>query len=312
MQTIFCGNATHLGFILLIQMLCGLTQPPLFAAPKTNFNDVADRKYQELLRTEETVDEEISQLGERRVEAERNGEAAKSAQLERRIEERARDVRRAYEQFLRAHPRHAAARISYGALLFQNGEEQAAVKQWESAARADPKNPDSWTSLAHYYQHRGPVKKAFHNYAKAIELRPNEPAYIRSLAGCVYVFRKDAREYYRITEHEVFRKAIQLYRRALEVDPKNFELATELAESFYLMKPFPATEALAAWNDALKLAETDFQRESVYLHMARVAMNSGHFAEAQQRLEAVTNVLHNPIKGPLLRTLRIKMSQTNR
>jgi Tfp pilus assembly protein PilF len=49
--------------------------------------------------------------------------------------------------------------------LFQIGEEEDAVKQWTDASRLDPANPDPWNNLAHYYyQHRGPVKKAFWNY----------------------------------------------------------------------------------------------------------------------------------------------------
>ena len=182
--------------------------------------------------------------------------------------------------------------------------------QWERAARIDPKNPDAWNNLAHYYQHRGPVKKAFRNYTKAIKLNPREPVFLRNLAACVYVFRKDAMEYYSITEREVFTKAIDLYRQALKLDPRNFQLATELAESFYLIKPLPTLEALQAWNNALRMAESDFQRESVCLHMARVEMNSGMFDEAREHLDAVTNALHNALKTPLMRTLDSKVTQS--
>jgi Tfp pilus assembly protein PilF len=59
---------------------------------------------------------------------------------------------------------YALARIAFGIFLFQIGEEEDAVKQWINASRLDSANPNPWNNLAHYYSHRGPVKKAFRNY----------------------------------------------------------------------------------------------------------------------------------------------------
>lgn len=172
----------------------------------------------------------------------------------------------------------------------------------------DPKNPDPWNNLAHYYQHRGPVKNAFRDYTKATTLNPDEPVFLRNLANTIYVFRKDAMEYYGISEREVFDKAIQLYRQALKFDPNNFQLAAELAEAFYLIKPLPTTEALQAWNGALSLAADDFEREGVYLHMARLELNSGMLDEGRKHLNLVTNEVYNTIKTRPVRKLDNKMS----
>jgi hypothetical protein len=87
-------------------------------------------------------------------------------------------------------------------------------------------------------------------------------------------------------------------------------LATELAESFYLIKPLPTREALQAWSNALDVAENDSQREAVYLHMARVEMKSGMFIEAGKNLDAVTSGVHNAVKELLSRNLQNKMSQS--
>jgi len=287
---------------------------PKVSSSKTSeitVREQTERDYEELLRLEQSAEQEMEALADRADEAKRRNDAPLASELERKMDLRSGGVRDAYKSFLLKHPKHSAARIAFGNFLFQNGEEEEAVKQWERAAKIDPKNPDSWNNLAHYYQHRGPVKKAFRNYTKAIKLNPREPVFLRNLASSVYVFRRDAMEYYGITEREVFNKAIQLYRQALELDPKNFELATELAESFYLIKPLLTIEALQAWNYALDVAENDFQREGVYLHMARVEMNSGMFEEARKHLDAVTNALHNTVKGPLARTLQNKVAQAS-
>jgi hypothetical protein len=65
------------------------------------------------------------------------------------------------------------------------------------------------------------------------------------------VFRKDAMEYYRLSERAVFEKALQLYRQALQLDPKNFQLATELA---VILRR--TSEPHASRREASKLLET--------------------------------------------------------
>jgi tetratricopeptide (TPR) repeat protein len=101
----------------------------------------------------------------------------------------------------------------------------------------------------------------------------------------------------------VFDKAMALYRKALELDPDNFLLATDYAQSYYgfaLPKSGDAAadrkaeqkfadEALLAWQTALKLARDDVEREGVLIHFARIQINAGRFAEARKNLNAVTN-----------------------
>jgi Flp pilus assembly protein TadD len=276
---------------------------------EVNLESLVERDYQELLRVDYSGQQQVEELARRGEEAKRHGDTLLAADLNQKVSLRISGVRAAYHVFLRKYSKHAPARIAFGDFLFQIGEEESAVKQWKKASRMDPKNPDPWNNLAHYYQHRGPVKEAFRNYAKATTLDPDEPVFLRNLASTIYVFRKDAMEYYRISEREVFDKAIQLYRQALKLDPTNFQLAAELAEAFYLIKPLRTAEALQAWNGALILAADDFEREGVYLHMARLELNSGMLEEGRQHLNLVTNEVHNTVKARLVRKLESKKSE---
>ena len=45
-------------------------------------------------------------------------------------------------------------------------------------------------------------------------LEPDEPVYYQNFATTVYLYRKDAREFYHIGEQQVFDKALDLYRQA--------------------------------------------------------------------------------------------------
>jgi tetratricopeptide (TPR) repeat protein len=195
-------------------------------------------------------------------------------------------------------------RLAYGCFLNDINREDDAVPQFEKARELDPKNPAPWNQLANYYGHKGPVKKAFEYYAKAIELDPKEPVYYQNMGTTVYLFRKDAKEFYNINEQQVFDKALALYNQAMKLDPQNFELAQDVAQTYYGIRPPRTEEALKAWTNCLNLAQAPLEREGVYLHLARWKLNAGRFAEAHQHLAMVTNPMYNDLKARLLRNLK--------
>ena len=140
------------------------------------------------------------------------------------------------------------------------------------------------------------MTNAFADYARAIELDPTEPVYYQNLATSVYLYRKDAREFYRLNEQQVFDKALELYRKAIQLDPDNFELATDYAESYYGIRPLRTNDALAAWTNALHTAHNDAEREGVFIHLARIKIAAGRFDEARAQLDAVTNSIYAGLK----------------
>jgi len=223
--------------------------------------------------------------------------------LNRRIRERLDSIRQGYEDFLRRHPDSARGHLAYGSFLNDIGDEDAAGVQCAMAARLDPKNPAAWNQLANYYGEHGPVTNAFVDYAKAIELDPAEPVYYQNLATSVYLYRKDAREFYGLDEQQVFDKSLALYRKAMQLDPQNFPLATDYAQSYYGIRPLRTNDALLAWTNTLRIAHDDTEREGVYLHLARIKMSIGRFTEASAHLDAVTNAALADLKHRLEHSL---------
>ena len=232
--------------------------------------------------------------------------AGGGAALRQRMDERFAGVRQAYEDFLRRQPEHARARVAFGNFLNESGEEVAAKMQWEKALAGNPNDAEVWNNLANFFAHRGPVKKAFEFYAKAVELAPREATYYQNFATTVFLFRKDAREFYNISEDEVFDRAMGLYRKALELEPDNYELALDLAQSYYSIKPSRIPEAVAAWNYTLKLAPNGIQRENAHIHLARFKMRTGLFEEARQHLNVITNAFNEPVRARVLRDLEAR------
>jgi tetratricopeptide (TPR) repeat protein len=220
------------------------------------------------------------------------GAGIPKAELNRRIRDKFDTSRKAYQDFIKRHPDYAPARVAYASFLNDMGEEDAEVEQLEKARDLDPTIPAVWNNLANYYGEHGPTTNAFICYEKAIQLDPNEPVYYHNFGTTIYLFRNDVRDYYHLNEQQTFDKAMALYANAIRLDPTNFALASDVAMSYYGIKPLRTNDALAAWNTALKLAHDEIEREGIYIHFARIESQAGMFAEARKRLDAVTNEMY--------------------
>src|SRR5260221_9709043 len=217
-------------------------------------NDPVEKEFQKLMEDDDVAQEEVQKWIHESLTFALKGGGISNGELNGRIEARLSTVRKAYEDFLKRHPDHARGHLAYGSFLTDIHDVEDAEPELEKARQLDPKNPAAWNQLANIFTHTGPTEKVFEYYGKAIELNPLEPVYYQNLADSVFLFRKDAMEYWHITEPQVFDKSLDLYRQALKLDPTNFPLATDLAQSYYGIKPTRVDEALNAWTNALALA----------------------------------------------------------
>ena len=276
------------------------------SAPAPDPNDPVEKEYKKLLADDDAAQSEADRWIQDNEQFAAKGAGVPKAELSRRIRDRFEPVRKAYADFLQRHPDHVRARIAYGSFLNDLEDEEGAQAEWEKALALDPKNPAIYNNLANIYGHHGPTKKAFEYYAKAIELNPREPLYYHNLGDTVYLFRKDAMELYGLTEPQVCDKALGLYNQALRLDPTNFPLASDVAQTYYGIKPLRTEEALKAWTNTLAIAHDEIEREGVYLHLARIKLAAGRFAEARAQLTTVTNDLYADLKKRLARNLDVQ------
>jgi tetratricopeptide (TPR) repeat protein len=282
-------------------VVIGASNPP--PATVTATDESVEKEYKKLLEADDAAQAEADRWIRQNQEAATKGYGLSSAELQRRIRDRFDPVRAAYVEFLRLHPDHAKAQLAFGSFLSDLHDEDGAQEHWEKALALNPKDPAAYNNLANLYTHAGPIKKAFEYYGKAIELKSQEPLYYRNLGDVVYLFRKDAGEFYHLTEQQVFDKALELYRKALKLEPDNFPLASDLAQTYYGIKPLRLEEALTAWTNTLAIAHDEIEREGVYLHFARLKLHAERFAEAHAHLNAVTNEMYAELKKRLVRNL---------
>jgi tetratricopeptide (TPR) repeat protein len=281
----------------LIQQQSGITvQIP-------NDKDPNEVELREIMIADDAATDEVDQWIKTNDALRAQGKEESKEVMNQRIMARFDVVRQKYKDFIQRHPSYARCYMAYASFLDQIGEEESAKTQYENARQIDPKNPAAWNNLANYYGEYGPVTNAFAYYAEAMRLDPTEPTYIHNLAVTVYLFRPDAERYYNLTEPQVFDKSIDLYHQAMKLAPKDFLLASDLAENYYGIKPFRTNDALVAWTNAFNVAGTDSEREGVDVHFARVNWMIGRFPEAHAYLEAVTNANYGVVKARIERNL---------
>jgi tetratricopeptide (TPR) repeat protein len=268
-----------------------------------NPNDPAEKELDRLMAEDDAAMAEVDKWIQENNAFTAQGAGESKAELNRRIMARLNVVRKDYEDFLRRYPNSTRGHLAYASFLNNIGEEEAAKVQNEKARQLDPKDPAAWNNLGNYYGENGPITNAFIYYAKAIELDPTESVYYQNLAVMVYLYRTDAKAYYHIDEQQVFDKSLALYRKAVKLDPDNFALVTDYAESYYGIRPLRTNDALVAWTNALQVAHNEVEREGVYIHLARINMLAGGYPEARKQLEAVTNARYSTLKQTLERAI---------
>lgn len=292
-------------YAITLLFIIGLAVQPTWGATNASPStvDPVEARYQKLLEDDDAAQEEVDRWIKDNLAFSAQGAGVTQEDLNRRIRERFEPVRKAYEKFLKENPNHAKARIAYGSFLRDVRDEDGAREQWEKALVLDPQNPAIHNNLAIIYCHTGPILKGFDFYAKAIELNPREPTYYHNYGTVVYLFRKDAQEHFKLSEEQVFAKAFQLYSNAMRLDPGNFPLASDVAQTYYGITPMRTDEALKAWTNALAIARDQIERDGVYLHFARIKMMAGRFDEARAHIQAVTNAMYTDLKVKLSRNL---------
>lgn len=270
--------------------------------------DLIQQQYEKLVEKDEAALESVEKIVAEFEAFSDKGTPGSRGVLAAKIDQLVDGVKKSYDEFLQRNPKHVEGHLAYGSFLYETGEEEGAITQWEKARELDPKNPSSWNNLANIFGHHGPIKKAFQYYEKAVELDPKEPVYLQNLATTVYLFRKDAAETYRIDEENVFNKALDLYRQAMKLDPANLVLASDFAQSYYGIRPMRVQDALDAWKHCLALAKNDVEKQGVYLHFARVELGAGLFEAAQKHLDQVKLPEMEELKARLQRSLDRKKS----
>lgn len=220
-----------------------------------------------------------------------------------RVRDHFSEIKQLYEDYLSTHPDSMQGRLAYASFLSDIGNENDATVQWNKLIEKHPQNPVLWNNLGNSFAQRSAPEKAFSYYEEAIRLAPKEPLYVKNLAAVVYLFRREAMDYYLLNELQAIQLAQTLYEKAALMDPDDFVLATQLAQTCYYTIPFDVAKARAWWQKAYELASDEPERQGVILHFARIAILNNQFDEAQKQLDLITYKDYLPLKERLRENL---------
>lgn len=215
-------------------------------------------------------------------------------------------VRDTYGRFLEDNPDHSRARNAYASFLRYIGDEKLAEEYWNQILASDEKNAATHNNLARHLvfvaieqKSLTSIPRAFVLIEKAIILDLKQPMYRHNLATTICLYPEEAARHFQSTTNKALERAFEEYQTALKLDPKNFEIASDLAEIYLQIVPIQKDSAIVAWNRALRLAQTERQKDSVHLNIAILEFKTGDHRAVRQSLMKVSGNYFADMKAEL-------------
>jgi tetratricopeptide (TPR) repeat protein len=175
-----------------------------------------------------------------------------------------------YRAFIRKYPGNTDARNYLGGLYYDFGMPEKAFREWRTGLKINPRNPYLHNNIAEYYSHTsGEAEKAIAETRTAIGLKPDVAVFHFNLATYYDVFRFVVLPEFKSSEG-VFEECLKEYRKAVELEPANFEYASTYAQTLTYSPKFwrikdshPVSEKIKAWEYCLPLAPDPQRKEFI-------------------------------------------------
>ena len=182
-----------------------------------------------------------------------------------------------YRQFLRKYPRNVEARNYLGGLYYDIGMPDKAFREWSAGLRINPDNPYLHNNISEYYAHtKGEPARAIAEVKKAIALKDDVAVFHFNLANYYDLFRFTALSDFK-SLGKVFEECVKEYRKAVELDPANFDFAFVYAATLtYSPKIWgvedssSSQEKIAAWERSLVLVSDTARKELIEKILSRL------------------------------------------
>ena len=184
-----------------------------------------------------------------------------------------------YEEIIKLEPESVDDHLLLGRLYRLNNDLQKAEGEFKTAVKLDPDSEDAVTTLALLYTEEGDSTRA----AQVLSSVPDasRSAKLYSVLGYTYEQQKE------------YKKAIDAYRKAIELDRDNLDAIRGLAQN--LMNDGQTDAALEQYKI---IAEANPEDAQTYLHMAEIYRKNGKFDLALENLKKAQSMVQDSMEVP--------------
>jgi tetratricopeptide (TPR) repeat protein len=226
------------------------------------------------------------QVAERHSHSETGVSGVKAADMQKRSAL----LKATWEYVLSLYPQNAVANNYYGEYLYDyGGGGLEALRRWRLATQYDSRYAHPYNNLGLHYCHVGQLERGLDNLDQALKLEPNNPDFLYNLSQMYLIYFPQVSERLKISRDRLFKRAMDMSRKATELAPDDFDLAQDYANNFYAAEQHGVTadwvSAAAAWKRAQPLARTDEERFYATLNEARTWLRANRTSEALAALE---------------------------
>jgi tetratricopeptide (TPR) repeat protein len=184
-----------------------------------------------------------------------------------------------YEEIVKLEPDSVDNHLLLGRLYRLNNDLQKAEGEFKIAVKLDPSSEDAVTTLALLYTEEGDSTRA----AQVLSSVPDasRSAKLYSVMGYTYEQQKE------------YKKAIDAYRKAIELDRDNLDAIRGLAQN--LLNDGQTDAALEQYKI---IAEANPEDAQTYLHMAEIYRKDGKFDLALDNLKKAQSMVQDSMEVP--------------
>jgi tetratricopeptide (TPR) repeat protein len=174
----------------------------------------------------------------------------------------------------------------YGVVLyFDLGRPDEALMLWNKAMALDEKLPDPVNELMIHHFHSGDYDNGWRMLEKVQKLAPNSADVLFNIAQIYFTYHDQACKRYKWKPERVYKEAMKLTKKATEIEPNDFELLQDYANSFNAAENFQVeadwNESAEYWKKARQFAPDAHSVYFTWLNEARSAIRAGDRARAE-------------------------------
>ncbi len=182
-----------------------------------------------------------------------------------------------YAKIVALEPNNIEDRLLLGQLLSVNHESAKAEEQFKAAQKIDPGSEEVVLNLARLYSEQGDTQRAI-DVLSAIPADDQTPR-IEFALGQSYDQLKESK------------KAIEAYRRAVDLDPSNLDAERSLAQA--LLNDNDLVDALSSYSN---IAAADPQDANAQLRIAEIQRRQGNYEESLATLQKAKSLSQDSLQ----------------